>query len=152
MIATAAISQNWKKKNLGPNMPLTKHNFVNIDQTYPEFFFIFIDFLTTYYSPSLKYFKISKHKSQLVSDLLHDYQQWKNLSSGLPCTKRLFDYQPLLGYFYFYGVINLIYLYLLVRTVFESQLVRNLWESGCKELVELFFFKSLIPWSVIFIL
>jgi hypothetical protein len=56
----------------------------------------------------LKYFKISKRKSELMSDLLHDYQQWKNLSSGLPCTKRLFDYQPLLGYFYLYGVINLI--------------------------------------------
>ncbi len=92
-----------------------------------------------------KYFKISKHKSQLMSDLLHDYQQWKNLSSGLPCTQRLFDYQPLLGFFYLYGVINLIYLYLLVRTVFESQLVRNLWESACKELVELFFSKVWYP-------
>jgi len=132
-------------------MPLTKHNFVNIDQTYPDFFFIFIHFLTTYYSQSLKYFKISKRKSQLMSDLLHDYQQWKNLSSGLLCTKRLFDYQPLLGYFYLFGVINLIYLYLLVRTFFESQLVRNLWEWACKELVELFFSKVWCPgWLSLF--
>jgi hypothetical protein len=123
-------------------MPFTKHNFVNIDQTYPDIFVRIYPFFNNTLLTILKYFKISKHKSELMSDLLHDYQQWKNLSSGLPCTKRLFDYQPLLGYFYLFGVISLIYLYLLVRTVFESQLVRNLWESACKELVELFFFSK----------
>jgi hypothetical protein len=135
------ISKLKKKNTLDQICPLP----TQLCEHWPDiswYFFIIVHFLTTYYSRSLKYFKISKYKTRLMSDLLHDYQQWKNLSSGLPCSKRLFDYQPLLGYFYLFGVISLIYLYLLVRTVFESQLVRNWWESACKELVELLFFFS----------